>query len=394
LVQTIGQARKLMSESMLFSAVSFFLLAVSAANAAEYRQQEVRIPWVEAGAAGLDGLIVSAEFADDEIAKAKESGIDLPAKRPLVVMTHGTARDVEPRNHQTVWQLLPQAMWFARRGFVVLVVVRRGYGSSGGRPDYLDAGRCPQTDYERASQKAAEDLRTGINYGSRLPGVDATRVVAVGISTGGMATVALTADAPKNLVAAINFAGGRGSQADHDVCNPGSLVAAYHDFGKHSRVPMLWIYAENDKFFWPELAQQFDAAFRATGGRDEFIRAPVFGEDGHTLFNRGIDIWGPMVDGFLKEQNLVLFTEPLPAPKPPEIPPPAGLSEHGQAAFRDYLMLGPHKAFAMSAHHYAMSTAQMIADDARKKSLDSCNHLAEPSGEKCSVVFVENSPSK
>ncbi|WP_433966161.1 hypothetical protein [Tunturiibacter gelidiferens] len=55
----------------------------------------------------------------------------------------------------------------------------------------------PHTDYEGAARKSAEDLRIAITFGSRLPQVDPTRVLAVGISTGGMATVALTAEAPK-----------------------------------------------------------------------------------------------------------------------------------------------------------------------------------------------------
>jgi hypothetical protein len=57
--------------------------------------------------------------------------------------------------------------------------------------------------------------------------VDDTHVLAMGVSTGGFTSVALTAMAPPGLVAAINFAGGRGSKADHDVCNPDDLVHAY-----------------------------------------------------------------------------------------------------------------------------------------------------------------------
>ena len=43
-------------------------------------------------------------------------------------------------------------------------------------------------------------------------------VSAVGVSAGGFATVALTASAPQGLVAAINFAGGRGSLSADEVC--------------------------------------------------------------------------------------------------------------------------------------------------------------------------------
>ena len=354
------------------------LLLASSARAVQIHEELTRIPWTEAAPSGLTALLVYA---------------DLPGKHPLVVITHGTSRELEPRNNITPWLFLPQARWFARRGFVALVVVRRGYGASGGKPDYLGNGHCPAINYENAARKSSEDLRVAIDFGSKLPQVDPTRVLAVGISTGGMATVALTADAPKNLVAAINFAGGRGSHADHEICNSEALIAAYRNFGRHSRTPMLWIYADNDKYFWPEIAQQFDAAFRSTGGQDQFLHAPAFGEDGHTLFSRGIAIWSPMVDDFLKAHDLALLPQPLPEITPPNIPPPAGLSDRGQQAFRGYLTLGPHKAFALSAHHYASSVAQMTSDDARKDALKNCNRLAAADQETCSIAFEENSPA-
>jgi dienelactone hydrolase len=367
------QKPHLLALSLLFS------LLPPPARAVEMHETPTRIPWSQAAPNGLSALLVYA---------------DLPGKHPLVVITYGTAREIEPRNNLTSWQLLPQARWFARRGFVVLVVVRRGYGSSGGKPDYLGNGRCPQTDYEGAALKSAEDLRIAIEFGSKLPQVDPTRVLAVGLSTGGMATVALTANAPRNLVAAINFAGGRGASANHEICNSLSLIAAYHDLGRSSRTPMLWIYADNDNYFWPEIARQFDAAFRSSGGLDQFVHTPAFGEDGHTLFTRGIDVWSPIVDDFLKAHNLVLLPQLLPETPPPDIPPPQGLSDVGQQAFRSYLTLGPQKAFAMSAHHFASSVAQMTPDDARKDALKNCNRLAAPNKETCTIVFEENSPAK
>ena len=210
----------------------------------------------------------------------------------------------------------------------------------------------------------------------------------MGVSTGGLATVALTAKAPPGLVAAINFAGGRGSKADHDVCNPGDLIHAYKDFGKHSRTPMLWLYAENDKFFWPELAQKFDEAFRSQGGQDQFVRAPAIGEDGHSLF-RHVDAWSATVDEFLKSQNLVTMAEPLPEITPPDVPPPAGLSEKGLEAFKNYLLLGPHKAFATSVHSFGFASGQINVDLARRKALENCKHGAQR-GEACAVVSVDN----
>jgi len=362
--------------NLLFGLVAF-LATVSSSNAQHYVEREVRIPWASAFPNGLDALLVYA---------------DLPGKHPLVVMTHGSSRKPEEHALVSPWQQLPQALWFARRGWIVLAVVRRGYGTSGGEPDTRHSGRCPQTSYQEAGEYSAEDLRAAIDYARGLPEVDATRVVAVGISTGGFATVALTAKAPPGLVAAINFAGGRGSKADDDVCNPGDLIHAYHNFGKRSRTPMLWIYAQNDKYFWPDLAQKFDDAFRSQGGQDQFVLAPPIADDGHTLF-RHVPAWTSIVDDFLKTQNLLPLAEPLPELAPPNVPPPAGLSEAGLATFQSYLLLGPHKAFAASPHSFGFSTAQLTVDLARQKALDNCKHGAQ-SNEPCTVVSVDNTDTQ
>ncbi len=349
------------------------LAAASGAKAQRYVEREVSIPWTLAMPRGLDALLVYA---------------DLPGKHPLVVMTHGSSRKMEQHADVSPWGLLPQALWFARRGWVALVVVRRGYGRSGGEADSLHGGGCRRPDYETAGNYSAEDLRIAIDYARGLPEVDATRVVAMGVSTGGLATVALTAKAPPGLVAAINFAGGRGSRADHDVCDEDDLVRAFRSFGKHSRTPMLWIYAENDKFFWPELAQKFDAAFRSQGGQDQFVLAAPIGEDGHSLFHH-VSAWSSTLDAFLAAQKLTVLSEPLPEIAIPNVPLPAGLSEQGVHAFQTYLLLGPHKAFATSEHGFGMSVAQMTADDARRKALENCRHAA-PNNETCTVVSVNN----
>jgi dienelactone hydrolase len=118
-----------------------------------------------------------------------------------------------------------------------------------------------------------------------------------------------------------DFAGGRGSQADHDVCNPDDLIHAYKEFGKHSRVPMLWMYAENDKFFWPELAQKFDAAFRSEGGNDQFVLAAPNGDEGHHLFSHP-SAWSDTADAFLTAHSLNPLPQPLPEIQPPNVPAP------------------------------------------------------------------------
>jgi len=351
----------------------FLLAAALSGVAQQYVEREIRIPWVSAGPGGLDALLVYA---------------DLPGKHPLVVLTHGSSRKTEEHALVSPWQQLPQALWFARRGWVALAVVRRGYGTSGGDSDSNQAGHCPLTDYENAARYSAQDLRVAIDYAHPLPQVDLSEVIAAGVSTGGLATVALTANAPPGLVAAINFAGGRGSKADHDVCNQGDLISAYRNLGKTSRIPMLWLYAQNDKYFWPELAQKFDAAFRSKGGQDEFVLAPAIGDDGHGLF-RHVSAWSDTVDAFLKAHNLVPLAELLPEVKAPDVPPPTGLSDAGLQAFQSYLLLGPHRAFATSQHAFGYAAGRLSADDARKRAMDNCKQ-ASPKDEACTVVYLDD----
>ena len=197
-------------------------------------------------------------------------------------------------------------------------------------------------------------------------------MISIGVSAGGIATVALTANPPAGLVAAINFAGGRGSPKDDEVCGEDQLVAAFGVFGKRSRIPMLWIYAENDRYFGPALAERFHAAFLAGGGKAEFLRHPPFGEDGHFLFAAGIPLWTRHVDGFLKGQNLVLRETLLPVPIA-QITPPPQLSENGRKAFADFLLAAPHRAFAMSSKGaFSWRAGRRSIDVAKQEALERC----------------------
>src|SRR5262249_20983482 len=143
------------------------------------------------------------------------------------------------------------AIEFARRGFAALIVMRRGYGDSG--ENYAESsGSCGQRDYLRVAMISAEDLRAAIEAMRKRSDVTTQGMIAIGQSAGGFASVALATNPPPGLAAVINFAGGRGSRGDNDVCDQDSLVAAYGAMGRSARMPMLWVYSENDLYFWPE----------------------------------------------------------------------------------------------------------------------------------------------
>jgi dienelactone hydrolase len=197
-------------------------------------------------------------------------------------------------------------------------------------------------------------------------------MIAVGHSAGGFATVALTADPPSGLAAAISFAGGRGSRNDDDVCQADDLVSTFGALGRTSRIPMLWVYAQNDQSFGPALAWRMFQAFTAAGGKAEFVAAPAFGQDGHTLFSAGVTDWPATVDGFLASRHLGLRA-PLDPPKPVALAPPPQLNAKARSDFGDYLAGAPHKAFAASpTGAYAWRTSQRDAEAAREAAMQAC----------------------
>src|SRR5271165_7087711 len=313
-----------------------------------------------------------------------------PGRYPLALLAHGSPRTATERPNMTPLGMLPQALEFARRGWAVVIVMRRGYGGSDG--GWAEGyGSCDNANYAAAGVAGGADLKTTLEFVSHRPDVDPTRMIAVGVSAGGFATVALTADPPAGLVAAISFAGGRGSRKPDEVCNPEVLVRAFYDFGKTSHVPMLWVYAENDHFFGPSIAAQFYSAFTAAGGKAEFVKAAAFRRDGHGLFSMsGTAIWTPLVESFLARQNLTLRTSLLALPAPPDVAPPAALSENGTTEFRSFLTLPGHKAFAMtqSGAHYGFAYARRTEKEAAKMAEEHCKEGAG-SHDPCAVVMVD-----
>jgi len=336
---------------------------------------EMRLPTHGSGKKGLEAVMVRP---NDN------------APHPLALLTHGTPRDPQERSQMTPLRWLPQAREFARRGWTAVVVMRRGYGDSGGgfEEDAHACGRFP--DYTGATKESVKDLREAAEYLRARPEVDPSHMISIGVSTGGLAMVGLAADPPAGLLAAISFAGGRGSNAPNHVCNPEALVGTFGDFGKHAKVPMLWIYAENDHYFGPALARAFYEAFTRSGGKATFIAAGPFGDDGHGLFSlRGIPIWTPMVDEFLKSQNLVLRDTLLQIPVP-SVQPPTYLSGSAREELQRYLLSAPHKAFAASpGGGVGMNSGQRSAQDAQKHALENCKKAA-PNAEPCAVVMIDD----
>ena len=339
-------------------------------------QKEMWVPMPQAFPNGLDVL---------------EVYVDRPGRHPLVVLTHGTSNKPEARAHLTPWAQDEQAQWFARRGYVAIVVVREGYGRSGGKQDSTNGGcRSDRGDFIQTGEASVEDLRAVMKFAQDLPEVDAATMLSVGVSTGGFAQVALSANPPKGLKAAISFAGGRGGDGNEHNCNLDGVIDAFHEFGreahKHGDLPMLWIYAQNDHWFTPAMAQKFDTAYKKGGGVDQFVMAPPDGEDGHHLYKH-VSAWSETVTMFLKAQNLLpLGDTVLPAPEPPSLPMPATLGETDKEMWRRFLLAPPFKALAVNERgQLSISAAAFDQSLADSEALDMCRK-ADGGSKQCSIV--------
>jgi dienelactone hydrolase len=329
--------------------------AAAPANAAQFYIEDLRIPMAAAGPQGLEAFLVRP---------------DGTRRYPLALLSHGSPRSFADRATMSAHHYYGIALEYARRGFAALIVMRRGYGTSpGGRVDSV--GGCANAAYLPAAAVSVADLRAAIDAMARRSDVTTTGMIAAGHSAGGLATVALTAQAPAGLAAAISFAGGRGSLDDDEVCNPNGLVQAFATFGKTSRVPMLWVYSSNDSYFGPDLARRFHDGFRAGGGNAKFVTAPPYGDDGHYLYSvESRPQWTPYLDAFLRERGLA--REMLSPPDP--LPPPSHFNDAAKAEFARYLAsTSPHKAFAVSPNGgYGWRSGRNTVEDAERDSLAAC----------------------
>jgi len=68
-------------------------------------------------------------------------------------------------------------------------------------------------------------------------------------------------------------------------------------------LPSLWIYAENDKRFFPAVSQPMMAAYGAGTDRGVFHLMPPFGDNGHDNWKNQVG-WRPLVLPFLKSLDL------------------------------------------------------------------------------------------
>src|SRR3954466_11597806 len=93
-----------------------------------------------------------------------------------IILNHGVSASARERARESSDLLINAAAVFARRGYVVVMPLRRGFGATGGEMAE-DPGSCSNPDYQHAEQNAAEDVMLAYNYARTLPYVDGNRMM-------------------------------------------------------------------------------------------------------------------------------------------------------------------------------------------------------------------------
>jgi len=224
---------------------------------------------------------------------------------PLIVLSHGSPADGAARARMGRYRVISRIRALVDRGFAVIVPMRRGYGDTGG--DFAERyGRCTEPDFVGAGREAARDLLATVAHAAKLSFVQADRIILLGQSAGGFASIAAASFNPPGVVAVVNLSGGRGGgsgQRGGESCAPERMAEAIALFAQTIRIPVLWHYAENDQYFGPHHVRTWFAAFENAGAQGKLVMQPPFGNDGHRIFasSAGLPIWTAELDRFLQE---------------------------------------------------------------------------------------------
>jgi len=270
---------------------------------------------------------------------------------PLLVFNHGRSPG-DKRAQQGRSQPETVARYLVAKGFVVMAPTRIGYWETYGD---FDPENSACKNIEPMSIAASQQVLATVEFAKTLPYVDASRWLVAGQSVGGLTAVATVGRAPMGLLGGINFSGGTGGNPDlspANPCNPAATTRYWGDIAKNAKVPMLWMYWENDKYWGPSIPKTWHRAWVEGGGHAQFAALGPSGDNGHSGVGEDMDHWLPVVDRFLRELG---FDRPAIV----TAPPPSGfadvsdlnrvpVSSAGKAAYAKFLEMASPKAFAIT----------------------------------------------
>jgi dienelactone hydrolase len=224
-------------------------------------------------------------------------------KSPYLLFSHGRAGTDQERASFGRSSERKNSEYFISKGFTVILPTRIGYGVSGG-PDAEYSGSCSNKNYLEAIKVAVDQSKQVLNHVLDFSYIDKSKGIVVGQSVGGFTTIGLSAENIPGLKGAINFAGGNGGdpiKSPERPCGDYVIKDTFAKYGASNKIPTLWLYSVNDKFWGEQLPIDWFVAFQKAGGKGKFISLPAYKEDGHSIFRGDLNAWKNDFEKFIKE---------------------------------------------------------------------------------------------
>lgn len=280
-----------------FAMLSVAIAAALGTAQAKLTQEQSRVPvTVVPESSPYQRELSLVTYVDDET----------PVPRPIAVIAHGRAGTDADRQSTASSAIEPQVQWLAKLGFLVAFPTRIGYGATGGE-DFEETGPCSAKNYAPGFNAGTQAISQVVAALRQRSDVIKDRVLLVGYSYGGGLALGASAAKDSGVSAVVVFAPGAGRNPMQPgvPCMPERVQEHFSAYGTAVRSPVLWINAENDKFFGPAQSRAWFEAFKKSGAAAEQVVVPPHGEEGHYFFLKGQAQWEPIVLRFLKQQNLV-----------------------------------------------------------------------------------------
>ncbi|MGZ4809064.1 MAG: alpha/beta hydrolase family protein [Thermoanaerobaculia bacterium] len=225
---------------------------------------------------------------------------------PAILLNHGSGRTREDLQRLGPYERKAEVQGpvFARHGYVLLYLFRRGVGLSSDQGesavDFMNSELASHGDEARnvlqmqlLERREMDDALAGLAFLRKRPEVDGNDVGLVGESFGGSLT-ALMGERIRTLRAIVIFA-----CAGYSWDRSPELRARLLDAMAHMTAPVFFIHAANDY----SLSGQFLDAELARLGKPHQVKIyPASGEtpeEGHDFLNRGVKSWERDVFAFL-----------------------------------------------------------------------------------------------
>jgi dienelactone hydrolase len=229
---------------------------------------------------------------------------------PVAVFNHGDVSLDDPAvRHRRRVRSTTVAWEFLKQGIAVAVPARRGIGLSEGVYP-RDFGRY-DSDPTYKARFHAQDIVAALEYLRSRPELDAKRIILAGQSAGGYSILYVVSTNPAGVIGAVGFSGGRtdATALEGPAFLHRTMVNGFEELGRTSRLPTLWIFAENDSKYTANTIRSSHEAYVKAGGKARLVLHPPIPGDGHFIYNRP-DTWRQPLRDYLLEIGVLKAEAP------------------------------------------------------------------------------------